>query len=58
MWLNGERSGVERGRCSSVFAPALVARSDREKLGVIPNVVVILGQKKAPTGRKTKVRKN
>jgi hypothetical protein len=40
-----------------VFGPELVARSDREKLRVEPDVLVILGQKKAPTGRETEIRK-
>jgi hypothetical protein len=40
-----------------VFDPALVARSDREKIRVIPDLLVIRGQKKAPTWRETEIRK-
>jgi hypothetical protein len=41
-----------------MFGPAVVAASAGEQLRVIPDVFVILGQKKAPTGRETEVRKH
>ena len=53
--LSGARMRV---RCSRGFGPALTSRSDLKKLGVIPDVLVILSQNEAPTGRETEIRKH
>ncbi len=41
-----------------MLGPALLAGSDLKELGVVPNVLVILGRKKAPSRWKTQVRKD
>lgn len=46
-----------RDRRNAMFGPALVAGSDWKEFRVIPDILVILGQKKAPTGRETEVGK-
>ena len=56
--LNGERSRAERVRCSRGLGPTPTLRSDLEKLRVIPDILMILGQKEAPTRRETEVRKH
>ena len=53
--LSGRRKPV---RCSRGLGPALTSLSDLEKLGVIPDVLVILGQKEPPAGRKAQIRKH
>jgi hypothetical protein len=40
------------------LGPAPTERSDLEKLGVIPDVLVILGQNEPPAGRESQIGKN
>ncbi len=55
---NALRLSGRRKRLRRVLGLALDPTLDLEKLGVIPDVLVILGQNEAPTGRETEVRKN
>ncbi len=53
-----ERKRGRRVRCNAMFGPALISGLAREELRVIPDILVILRQKKPPTGRKTEIRKD